>query len=96
MKKRYQVYGYTSKSGRQGNYKAIATFKKDGQDRVRLQSFGANPVEFWVDRDKLQEPFPIKAKPGAETRQCWECGCEFTWADAQNNGGDWGESYCGC
>lgn len=54
MKKRYQVYGYTSKSGRQGNYKAIATFKKDGQDRVRLQSFGANPVEFWVDRDKLQ------------------------------------------
>ena len=91
-----EVVGYVSKSGRQANYKVIATFKKDGADRLKLQSFGKEPVEFWVNRDKIVSPFSIKAKAGAETRQCWECGCLFTWADAQNNGGDWSESYCGC
>lgn len=32
----------------------------------------------------------------AATKRCWECGCAFTYADAKANGGDWGESYCGC
>lgn len=35
------------------------------------------------------------AKPPA-TKQCWECGCRFTYADAKSGGGDWSESYCGC
>lgn len=96
MKQKHQVVGYTSKSGSRKNYKIVATYKKDGLDRVKLQSFGSDPVEFWVDRGAVQDPFPIKAKPGAEIRQCWECGCSFTWADTKNNDGDWGDSYCGC
>lgn len=32
----------------------------------------------------------------AETKRCWECGCRFTYRDAKVNGGDWGDSYCGC
>ena len=32
----------------------------------------------------------------APTKRCWECGCEFSYGQAQRNGGDWRESYCGC
>lgn len=31
-----------------------------------------------------------------ETKTCWECGCPFTFGQAHRNGGDWGDSYCGC
>jgi hypothetical protein len=30
------------------------------------------------------------------TKRCWECGCEFTFAQAKSHGGDWRDSYCGC
>ena len=30
------------------------------------------------------------------TKRCWECGCEFTFAQAKKNGGEWRDSYCGC
>lgn len=30
------------------------------------------------------------------TKRCWECGKEFTFAQAKRNGGDWRDSYCGC
>ncbi len=33
---------------------------------------------------------------GGETKNCWECGCRFSYAQARANGGDWGEGYCGC
>lgn len=32
----------------------------------------------------------------APTKRCWECGKEFTFAQAKRNDGDWRESYCGC
>ena len=67
-----EVTGYTSKSGRTANYKIKAVFKKDGKDRVLLQSFGPKPVEFWVDRDKLVDAMPIKSRPDAATQRCWE------------------------
>jgi DNA-directed RNA polymerase subunit RPC12/RpoP len=41
-------------------------------------------------------PAPAPARASAETRTCWECGRRFTRADARRNGGDWGDSYCGC
>ena len=41
------------------------------------------------------QPKPVY-KP--ETKRCWECGCEFTYAECRRNGGDWNENggYCGC
>lgn len=30
------------------------------------------------------------------TKRCWECGKEFTFAQAKRNDGDWRDSYCGC
>lgn len=37
-----------------------------------------------------------KETPKPEVRTCWECGCEFTYADCKRNDGDWGDNYCGC
>jgi len=96
MRTNHEIAGYRSKSGSERNYKVLRKSNKFGKDRVLLRSFGKEPVEFWVDADKLLPAFPVKARPGAETRQCWECGCSFTWADAQNQGGDWNDCYCGC
>lgn len=31
-----------------------------------------------------------------ETKQCWECGRNFTYGDCKENDGDWRDSYCGC
>lgn len=50
---------------------------------------------FWVDADKTGKAVYV-SKDTDERRQCWECGCPFTWADANNNDGDWNEGYCGC
>lgn len=94
--RRTEIVGYTSKKGITKNYKVIRTYKKDGKDRVKLQSFGPEPISFWVDRIKLVDTVPMKVDPNAPKRQCWECGCLFTWAEAFNNGGEWSEDYCGC
>ena len=32
----------------------------------------------------------------AQTKQCWECGGTFTYADCRRQGGDWQDGYCGC
>jgi len=100
MKSKKTIVGYTSKKGITANYKLISEFtKQDGLvtiERVKLEGFGVNPFSFWVDKSCLVPLVPVKAKEGAERRKCWECGCEFTWADAANAGGEWAESYCGC
>ncbi len=46
-----------------------------------------------------QASTPQVSKPqrgNAQTKQCWECGRRFTYADAKANDGDWNDSYCGC
>lgn len=30
------------------------------------------------------------------TKQCWECGRMFTYAECKKDDGDWIDSYCGC
>lgn len=32
----------------------------------------------------------------AETKVCWECGCQVTEFQCRSGGGDWNDSYCGC
>lgn len=32
----------------------------------------------------------------APTKRCWECGCEFTFAQSKRGDADWRDSYCGC
>jgi hypothetical protein len=41
-------------------------------------------------------PKPPAAPP--QTKRCWECGREFTYAECKRNSGDWNENggYCGC
>ncbi len=38
----------------------------------------------------------VNARPAPETRTCWECGRDFTYADCRKWDGDWSDSYCGC
>jgi len=97
MKKETETTGYTSKSGKLGTYKIVGRFTtKEGVKRVKLESFGEEPISFWVDESALCDPPAPMRKPGEETRNCWECGCEFTYREAKHNGGNWSESYCGC
>lgn len=51
-------------------------------------------IKAYVDRMKAEADPQNRAK--AETRQCWECGCAFTYADSKRNDGDWKDGYCGC
>lgn len=97
MREKTEITGYTSKSGHLGTYKIIQRFTTPEKvKRVKLQSFGESPIEFWVDEDKLCDtPEPVR-KPGEKTQRCWECGCEFTRRECQYSGGDWADSYCGC
>jgi hypothetical protein len=46
--------------------------------------------------EKSKQNDADKKSGNAETKQCWECGCSFTYHDARSNGGDWQDSYCGC
>jgi hypothetical protein len=100
MKKPTEWTGYVSKAGKNGLYKIIGRFKTpEGVQRVRLEGFakeGATPIQFWVDESKLCAPPQPKRKEGEETRECWECGCLFTYREAKANGGEWQDSYCGC
>ena len=34
-------------------------------------------------------------RSGGQTKTCWECGGEFTYADCKANDGDWQDSHCG-
>jgi len=95
-RKKTEYAGYAGKSGKVNLYKVVAAFKKDGQDRVKLEGFGEAPISFWVDRSKLQPPPPPVRRPDEETQTCWECGCDFTYRECQYRGGTWSESYCGC
>ena len=95
--KKIEVTGYISKAGKNGTYKITARFTTpDSVKRVKLENFGEKPVAFWVDADKLCTPPPPIRRVNEETRQCWECGCSFTYREAKANDGDWSESYCGC
>lgn len=96
-RKKTEYTGYVSKSGNLGLWKIVARFTTDdGTKRAKLEGFGKEPFTFWVDESKLCDPPPPKRRPNEETRQCWECGCDFTYREAQHRGGDWGDSYCGC
>ena len=96
-KKSYDITGYISKSGKNGTYKIVSRFTNpEGVKRVKLESFGKEPLQFWVDESKLCSPPPPVRREGEETRQCWECGCDFTYREAKANDGDWSDSYCGC
>jgi hypothetical protein len=79
----YKIVGYVSKAGKLGTYKQTATAKnKFGEgNRVLLQSFGSQPVEFWVDENKL-----VAAPPAAATGKRCNCGdcSECEWNDDQN------------
>ncbi|MGL6009668.1 MAG: hypothetical protein ACRC1D_09455 [Culicoidibacterales bacterium] len=97
FKKKNEVTGYVGKSGKNAAYKIISKFvTKEGVVRVKLESFGAIPLTFWADKDKLCEAPPPKFNPNAHTKVCWECGHHFTYAQCQHNEGDWSESYFGC
>lgn len=100
-RKEYKIVGYLSKSGRLGTYKQVArTADKfnEGKFRVCLESFGNEPVKFWVDESKICEPPPQseKARGAAEKKVCWECGLEFTYRECKERDGEWSDDYCGC
>lgn len=97
MRKETETTGYVSKSGKNGLYKIIAKFKTpEGVERVKLESFGKTPVQFWVDKSKLCAPPAPVRREGEETRTCWECGGQFTYRECKHDGGNWSEDYCGC
>lgn len=62
MSKQIETTGYTAKSGHVGTYKIVGKFTtKEGVKRVKLQSFGETPIEFWADESKLCDaPPPIR------------------------------------
>lgn len=97
MAKVTEITGYVSKAGKNGAYKIAARFTTpEGVKRVKLESYGEKPVQFWVDADKLCAPPPPVRREGEQTQTCWECGCQFTYHECKSNEGDWRESYCGC
>ena len=49
-----------------------------------------------VNSAPIQQRSTRTFRPPAQTKQCWECGSSFSYTDAQRNGGDWQDSYCGC
>jgi hypothetical protein len=53
MFKKREIVWYTGKSGVEKKYKIVAK-SKDGK-RVQLESFGKNPIHFWVDAEKTSE-----------------------------------------
>lgn len=97
----YKIVGYVSKAGKLGAYKQVASAPDKfnaGKTRVCLQGFGSDPIKFWVDAEKIVAPPPQSeaSRAKAEKKRCWECGCEFTYAECRANDGDWSDSYCGC
>lgn len=73
-RKEYKIVGYVSKSGRLGTYKQVARTPdkfNEGKFRVCLESFGDEPVKFWVDEEKLCDPPPPKKRHN-------DCDCEDT------------------
>ncbi len=70
----YKIVGYVSKAGKLGTYKHTATAKnKFGEgNRVLLQSFGSEPVKFWVDENKLVAA-PAGTTATCRCGDCWIC-----------------------
>jgi hypothetical protein len=69
--------------------------EKRGDDFVCLRC--GSTIHILTDAE-TKEAFPPPPRMAPEKRRCWECGCEFTYADCKRNGGDWNENggYCGC
>lgn len=63
-----------------------------GTGRYRFQTLGSIRSFIANKRGAARENHGFEA----ETKQCWECGGAFTFAEAKANGGDWRDSYCGC
>jgi len=100
-KQEIKVVGYVSKAGKLGTYKQVARTSdkfNEGKFRVQLESYGAEPVKFWVDEEKLCDPPPQSAEAWekAEKKTCWECGRSFSYRQCKEWDGEWGDSYCGC
>jgi len=100
MNEDYTVIGYAGKSGKVHAYKLIGTAPdkfQPGKKRAHLKSLN-DELDFWVDAEKLTDAPPQSeaARERAPKRACYSCGCEFTYAEAQRNGGEWSDSYCGC
>lgn len=78
---------------------SVTVTKKDGSTKTEtIKSV------LWTGADKTTgktislcsvQQFSV-ARKSSDTKTCWECGCEFTYADAKHNDGDWQDSYCGC
>jgi len=101
MNKETKIVGYVSKAGKLGAYKQLnRTPSKfaEGKFRVQLESFGRDPVTFWVDEEKIVAPPPQSeaAYAKAEKKTCWECGVPFSYRECKQNGGEWSNDYCGC
>ncbi len=80
----------------------VAVTKRDGsrkEERVVTVSkpflVDGIPHCYGIIAAKVYQPNSRRTFSGA-TKECWECGCKFTWADSKTNGGDWSEGYCGC
>lgn len=95
-RKKYPIVGYIGKSGVNKSYKLVAKFTTtENVERVKLESFGNEPISFWVDKSKLVDaPEPDRTK--GEQKSCWECGMGFNYAYCAWNGGEWSDDYCGC
>jgi len=55
MRNRTEIVEYTSKSGKTKKYKVKARTKD--KKRLLLQSYGKEPVEFWVDAEKTKPAY---------------------------------------
>lgn len=76
------------------------------KDRLRTECgarWDGNAKVWMVMPDQLEkanaivaQAGPVKPRHASPEKRCWECGCSFSYGDAKRNGGDWGDSYCGC
>ena len=94
------VVGYAGKSGQIRAYNLVGEGPdkfNPGKKRAHLKSLDGQ-LDFWVDAEKLTAapPQSAAARTRAPKRDSYSCGCQFTYAEAQRNGGDWSDSYCGC
>ena len=82
-----EIVGYRSKKGSLRAYKLLGKVNdkfNEGKQRAHLKSFGVNPVEFWVDAEKLEDAPHVSRASGCSCGEddcCNPCRCA---------------SYCNC
>lgn len=92
-----QIIGYKGRPYRLLWRGTVNKGKNAGKEMAKLGFISADG-DFWVLASLLTDPPPQNeaSRARAPKKRCWECGCEFTYADAKRNEGDWSDSYCGC